>query len=68
MMKITATVAMAKKMPRKRRVSRPTPKPSSPPITAPATIWSRRGAPRALNRTAAEYAPRPKNAGVPKFT
>ena len=34
MMKTTATVAMAKKMPRSRNVSSPTPKPSSPPITA----------------------------------
>ena len=52
MMKTTATVAMAKKMPRRRSVRSPTPKPSSPPTAAPAAICTTSGALSALKRTA----------------
>src|SRR5204863_427337 len=63
-----ASVPMAKKMPRSRSVSMPTPKPRRPPIAAPAAICTASGAPSHLNSTTAVYAPTPKNAGVPKFT
>ena len=53
MMKITATVAMAKKMPRSRSVSMPTPKPSSPPISAAPAICTASGASSHLNSTTA---------------
>jgi hypothetical protein len=51
MMMMTATVAMAKKMPRSRSVSRPTPRPSRPPISAAARIMTMSGAPTDLNST-----------------
>ena len=64
----TATVAIEKKMPRSRRVSAPTARPSSPDIVAPATICTRMGASNALNSATAVYAPTAKNAPEPKFT
>jgi len=53
MMKITATVAIEKKMPRSRRVRRPVPKPSNPLTQAAARICTPSGAPAALNSTTA---------------
>ena len=67
-MKISATVAIEKKMPRSRSVISPVPKPSSPLTAAPARICAASGAPVALIATTAVYAPRPKNAAVPKLT
>jgi hypothetical protein len=59
---------MAKKMPRSRSVSMPTPKPSSAPMSAAAAICSASGACIQRKSSTAVYAPMPKNAGVPKFT
>ena len=53
MMIASAMVAIEKKMPRIRKVRRPTPKPSSMPTTAAAAICTTSGAPVALNRTTA---------------
>ena len=53
MMIASAMVAIEKKMPRIRKVSRPTPKPSSMPMTAAAAICTTSGAPVALNRATA---------------
>ena len=50
MMIVTAMVAMEKKMPRMRSVSRPTPKPSSPPTTAAAAICTASGAAERLEQ------------------
>ena len=49
----SATVAIEKKMPRIRKVNRPTPKPSVTPTTAAAAICTTSGAPVALNRATA---------------
>ena len=45
MMTISATVAIAKKMPRNRKVISPVPNPSRPLITAAARICTASGAP-----------------------
>ena len=46
-------VAMEKKMPRRRKVSRPTSSPSRPAVRLPPTICTSSGAPVALNSTSA---------------
>ena len=53
MMIISAMVAMEKKMPRMRSVSRPRAKPSSAPMAAAAAICTASGAPNALNSNTA---------------
>ena len=53
MMIASAMVAIEKKMPRIRKVNRPTPKPSVMPTTAAAPICTASGAPVALNKATA---------------
>ena len=53
MITISATVAIAKKIPRSRNVSSPAPNPSSPLTVAAARICTASGAPSHWNRTTA---------------
>jgi len=64
----SANVAIEKKTPFKRSVRYPMPSPRSAETSPPATISTGSGASNASMRKIAVYAPRAKNAGVPKFT
>ncbi len=68
MMMMSAMVAIEKKMPRRRSVSRPAAKPSIPLIAAAATICTASGAPDRLEQQHRGVGADAEERAVPKFT